>query len=213
MTKNYVGPVNVRHLTSVQNTIVYGAVIGGILGLATGILDIIGFWAIPEFLRTIDSPLMIVLTGTTIGALIGGGIGGINGLRVPQADTNKDDVKLQIREEQLDITKNTLQTGEVITHKEFLIEEKHIVVPVAREELVIEKKTFDAEAGNAVEHTETMRIPISEEQIIVTKKPEILNEVLMYKRKTHEHKPVEASVKKEKVHVEMTGNPRSKDER
>jgi len=51
---------------------------------------------------------------------------------VPQID-------LQLKEEKLDITKEWLQSGEVTWHKEVIKEDKTVVVPVSRQELVIEK--------------------------------------------------------------------------
>ena len=73
----------------------------------------------------------------------------INAEYVPETSTPKqsiyDDSKnvtFQIKEEQLDIAKKWIQTGEVKVYRETFTEEKNFTVPVKREELVIEKKAL-----------------------------------------------------------------------
>jgi uncharacterized protein (TIGR02271 family) len=116
---------------------------------------------------------------------------------------------LKIREEQLDISKRQIQTGEVTMHTEVSTEEKIIKVPVTHEELVIKKKVLDGESSNNdIGHTETIRIPISEEQVEVIKRPVVLEDVNIYKHQFHENKHIEETVKKEKVNIKTIGNPR-----
>ena len=116
--------------------------------------------------------------------------------------------KLQLHEEKLDITKKWIKTGEVAIHKEIFTEEKNITIPVIHEELIIEKKVLDAENPDQTDgHTEIIRIPISEERIEVIKHPTVLEDVAIYKRQFQETKSVTETLKKEKVHMETTGNP------
>ena len=116
--------------------------------------------------------------------------------------------KLQLHEEKLDITKKWIKTGEVAIHKEVFTEEKNITIPVIHEELIIEKKVLDAENPDKTgEHTEIIRIPISEERIEIIKHPTVIEEVEIYKRQFHETKSVKEILKKEKLHIETTGNP------
>jgi uncharacterized protein (TIGR02271 family) len=116
--------------------------------------------------------------------------------------------KLQLHEEKLDISKEWIKTGEVTIHKEIFTEEKTITIPVIHEELIIEKKVLDAENTDpTAEHTEIIRIPISEERIEVIKHPTVLEDVAIYKRQFQETKSVTETLKKEKVHMEITGNP------
>ncbi|MGM0878035.1 MAG: YsnF/AvaK domain-containing protein [Bacillota bacterium] len=115
--------------------------------------------------------------------------------------------KLQLHEEELDISKKWIRTGEVTIHKEVFTEKKNITVPVIHEELVIEKKVLDAENPDQTGgHTEIIRIPISEERIEVIKHPTVLEDVAIYKRQFQETKSVEETLKKEKVHIETIGN-------
>ncbi|MGK3722507.1 YsnF/AvaK domain-containing protein [Priestia megaterium] len=122
-------------------------------------------------------------------------------------DTNNS-AKLQLHEEKLDISKKWIKTGEVAIHKEVFTEEKTITIPVIHEELIIEKKVLDAENPDQTgEHTEIIRIPISEERIEVIKHPTVLEDVAIYKRQFQETKSVTETLKKEKTHMEITGKP------
>ena len=116
---------------------------------------------------------------------------------------------LQLHEEKLDISKKWIKTGEVSIHKEVFTEEKTITVPVTHEELIIKKKVLDAENPDQTDgHTEIIRIPISEERIEVIKHPTVLEDVAIYKRQFQETTSVTETLKKEKVHIETTGNPK-----
>ncbi|MDY0944017.1 YsnF/AvaK domain-containing protein [Priestia megaterium] len=121
--------------------------------------------------------------------------------------------KLQLHKEELDISKKWIKTGEVSIHKEVFTEEKTITIPVTHEELIIEKKVLATENPDQTgEHTEIIRIPISEERIEVIKHPTVLEDVAIYKRQFQETKSVTETLKKEKVHIETTGNPEVVDE-
>lgn len=201
----------------VRKSLISGAVSGGILGVVVGFLDTIGVLAIPRFAGLAVIPFSEVVTGTVMGIFIGGSIGGLIGLLILGQSTiseqiiydNDHEIKLQLREEQLDITKKLVQTGEVTMHKEFVKEEKNILVPTTREELVIEKKTLNTKnPDNLEEHTEVIRIPISTEQVEVNKRPVLLNDVSVHERQFQETKHVEETVKKEKGHLKIKGDPK-----
>ena len=182
----------------ISRALVAGAIIGGALGVTAGYLDKIGF-----------------LTGTVLGIIIGAGIGGLIGLRISGyseiseqiLNVTDHEVKIPLREEQLDISKKQIQTGKVSIHKELVQEEKNITVPITHEELVIEKEIIDAKAPNEIDaHIETIRIPINEERIEVIKHPAALNDVLVYEHQFQETKSVEETIKKEKINLETTGD-------
>lgn len=122
---------------------------------------------------------------------------------------NDSTVHLELHEERLDISKERIQTAEVISHKEVITEEKTITVPVTREELVIEKIVYNPAAPDQTsETTEILRIPVSEEQIEVSKHPTTLEEVKIYKRSYEETQHLEETVKKEQIHIDTIGNPK-----
>lgn len=204
----------VRNSNKIKRQIFIWSIIGGVLGATAGFLNVFGAPVHPIFPT---SPAVITITGTMLGMVIGGIIGSLNNLRNKEQDFNtyapsskplfhdgESDEKLQLREEQLTIVKNRIKTGAVNIHKEVIHEEKNITIPVTREELVIEKKDLHAKAK------EIIRIPISEERIKITKHTEAINDVSIYKNKFQENKRVQETLKKEQVHLEVTGNPKIK---
>jgi len=116
-------------------------------------------------------------------------------------------IDLRLKEEKLDITKKWLQTGEVTWHKEIINEEKTLVVPVSRQELVIEKKIIDPKNPNRFKDSEIIRIPISEERIEIIKHSVVLEEVEIYKREIEELNQINDSVKKEILHIQTIDDP------
>lgn len=198
-----------------SKSIVNGAIVGGVLGAAVGFLYKANAWTAPGMGYIFkNSPVDVILTGTVLGIFIGAVINILIGLYITQDEalnnnSNFNHSKLQLREEQLEIARKRVQTGEVAIHKEILREEKNIIVPVTREELVIEKKVLDKEPSNKInEHTETIRIPISEERIEVIKHPVVKEEVAIYSRQLHETEHFEETLKKEKICLKTIGNPR-----
>jgi uncharacterized protein (TIGR02271 family) len=189
---------------------ILGLLIGGGVGAAIGLL-----------VNMIDSIIALTILGASIGTAVGLLIGLSNRDKTEEAkayDENKqplrkafknisDHARLQLREEQLEISKELVQTAEVTSHKEVITKEKTITVPVTREELVIEKRSFDNDASNAdSEATEIMRIPLTEEQIDIVKNPVKLEEVSIYKNQYDETEHIEETLKKEIAHIETTGN-------
>ncbi|MFP3125547.1 YsnF/AvaK domain-containing protein [Ectobacillus funiculus] len=123
-------------------------------------------------------------------------------------DSDNQVQKLQLHEEQLDISKIWIQTGEITVRREVVTEIKRIEVPVVREELVIEKKVLDAKSlDQQAEHTETIRIPISEERIEITKHPTALEDISIYKNTFEEIVQIDETLKKEILDVNTTGSP------
>ena len=172
---------------SVAKNLIVGALIGGILGTLTG------------FLAT---PGETALTATALGIFIGGGLGGL--IKANQTNSYagqwRKDGKIYLREEQLDISKKKVKNAEVSMHTESLTEEKKITVPVIRQELVIENKVLETD------ETETIRIPISEERVEVVKYPVLLENVAISQRQFQDTECIEETLRKEKLHLETTGN-------
>src|SRR5687767_2668428 len=138
--------------------IIIGAIIGSIIGWVTG---------------------FTVVTGFVLGVIVGGISYTMNARRnIDELSENTNENKeqtLQIREEQLDIKKVCVQTGEVKVHKEVVEEQKTFTVPIKREEMVIE-------AGNE----EELRIPLKEEEVEINKHTVQVNEVSVTKRQIEE---------------------------
>lgn len=216
--------------TYISKGIIPGIIIGALVGILVGFLHRTGILIIPA-LSTIFSaiPFHEIIAGILFGIIIGGLIGGIlalfssqniNAEYAPETTTPKqrlyddsNNVTFQIKEEQLNIAKKWMQTGEVRIYRETYSEEKNFTVPVEREELVIEKKAL---TSATLEHKdvppEIIRIPLNEEQVEFTKRRVALEDVSIYKQHIKEIKHIEETLKKEKSKVKLSGSPKVTDE-
>lgn len=130
--------------------------------------------------------------------------------RIPRM-MHQDEVRLQLHNEELKVSKKWVETADLKVYKNTYTEEKLIAVPITREELVIEKKMLLAD-GTTDEQTETIRIPLSEERIKVTKKPVILENVDVYKKQFEEIIHITETLKEEKARIETIGDLKVVDE-
>jgi len=120
--------------------------------------------------------------------------------------------RIQLREEQLRVSKDRVSAGEVGLHKEVTTERKTIEVPVEREEVVITHRAAAGATNSAGPiRDEQIRIPVSEERVNVSKETVVTGEVDVAKRKVTETRSVSDDVRKENVRVDKTGNARVDD--
>jgi uncharacterized protein (TIGR02271 family) len=113
---------------------------------------------------------------------------------------------VQLHEEQLDITKERVQVGELQLHKEVVEEQRTIHVPYMREEIYVERRpVIDGKYdGSLITEDQVIRIPITEERIGVTKRPVVVEEVIVGKRKIQETKHVQDTIRKEEARIERS---------
>ncbi len=116
------------------------------------------------------------------------------------------DRTIQLREERLRTHKTPVQTGEVKVRKEVITEQKHIEVPVEREEVVIERRAVGDRAATGDIRAEEIRIPVKEEKVHVSKEAVVTEEVSVGKRKVHDTEHVSDTVRKEQIKVEREGD-------
>ncbi len=119
-----------------------------------------------------------------------------------QYDTEKTRA-VQLREERLDITKESVQVGELQLHKDVVEEQRTVHVPLMREEVYVERRPvingkYD---GTPFTGDEIIRIPIMEERIEVSKRPIVVEEVIVGKRKIQETKQVQDTIRKEEARI------------
>lgn len=116
---------------------------------------------------------------------------------------------LKLREERLQVDKEAVQAGEVVVHKNVVEEQRTINVPVEHEEVFVERRAVaDGRTDVApIGEDETIRIPVTEERVEVTKKPVVTEEIVVGKRTVQETEQVQDTVRKEKVDLDQSGNP------
>ncbi|MEC1635284.1 YsnF/AvaK domain-containing protein [Bacillus mojavensis] len=128
--------------------------------------------------------------------------------------TTKEEKTMPLREEQLKVDKEDIQTGEVEIGKEVKTEQRDIDVPVRHDEIYVERRPVDENTADAspVNDSETVRVPIVEEKLEVTKKPVVTDEVVIGKRTVEENEHISETVKKEEPRLNKEGNVRDLDD-
>lgn len=124
------------------------------------------------------------------------------------ADTTDERV-IRLREEQLNVNKQRVQAGEVDLRKEVVTEQKTVNVPVTHEEAFIERRAVtDATASDTtpIGEGESIRVPLSEERINVSKETVVTGEVSIGKRAVQETQQVTDTVRREEARVEQQGD-------
>lgn len=114
-------------------------------------------------------------------------------------------LNVPVVEEQLDVSKRDREVGAVQVRKEVVEETRTVDVPVRREVVHVERVPVtpgqalppDADAPAAAE----LRVPLHEEEVIVTKKPVVTEEVRVRMDVVEDRKHVEEEVRREEVSV------------
>ena len=125
----------------------------------------------------------------------------VNHEKSSEADT---DITFKIKEEQLNIAKQWLQTADVKVYRETLISEKSFSIPVKREELVIEHVILSSSTkGQNDAPPEVIRILLSEEEVKFTKTMVYLEDVSIYKHQIEDIKHIEETLKREEPRIKF----------
>ncbi|MGG1247540.1 YsnF/AvaK domain-containing protein [Bacillus spizizenii] len=121
--------------------------------------------------------------------------------------TTKEEKTMPLREEQLKVDKEDVQTGEVEIGKEVKTEQRDMDIPVRHDEIYVERRPVDENTADAspVNDSETVRVPIVEEKLEVTKKPVVTDEVVIGKRTVEENEHISETVKKEEPRMNKEG--------
>jgi uncharacterized protein (TIGR02271 family) len=116
---------------------------------------------------------------------------------------------LQLREEELQARKTTVETGQVHLGKEVVEEQRTLEVPVTREEVFVERHPVDrhpADSPISDSDRETIQVPVTEERVELEKQPVVYEEVGVGKRVTQETQQVSGTVRREELRVENEGD-------
>ncbi|MCY8140475.1 YsnF/AvaK domain-containing protein, partial [Bacillus inaquosorum] len=97
--------------------------------------------------------------------------------------------------------------GEVEIGKEVKTEQRDMDIPVRHDEIYVERRPVDENTADAspVNDSETVRVPIVEEKLEVTKKPVVTDEVVVGKRTVEENEHISETVKKEEPRLNKEG--------
>ncbi|MBM7649892.1 uncharacterized protein (TIGR02271 family) [Bacillus ectoiniformans] len=132
---------------------------------------------------------------------------GVRADRVTDLDEDlTDEQRIQLSEERLEVDKERVQTGEVYVEKDVVEEERKVDVTVERDEVYVERRpvnesTLADDGTPIIEDDDSIRIPVTEERVEVTKKPVVTEEIVVGKRKVQDTETVHDTVKREEADV------------
>lgn len=115
-----------------------------------------------------------------------------------------EDKEMQLRAERLVVNKERVRHGEARVRKEIVTEMRSIDVPVSREELVIERRAVSGadRADGEPLSDETVRIPLSEERVNVSKETVVREQVEIGKRRIEGTEHISDTVRHEELRVD-----------
>lgn len=133
---------------------------------------------------------------------------GYDATQQPMTGTGTEgEQRVRLREEQLQASKQSVETGSVGLHKDVVSEQQSVDVPVTHEEVYIERRPGTGQPSDApIGDEETYRVPVREEQVTTSKQTVDRGEVAIGKRPVQETKRVTDTVRREEAHVERQGD-------
>lgn len=123
----------------------------------------------------------------------------------------QEEQHMRLHAEQIRAYKQSMQVGEVILRKEVVTDQQTIDVPVYHEEIVIERRPITGELSAADQRLgegQTIRIPVSEDRVNLTKQVVATSDVVVGKRERQEVRHYSDTVKHEEAHWEQKGDAR-----
>jgi uncharacterized protein (TIGR02271 family) len=118
--------------------------------------------------------------------------------------SSRTDERLTRTEEELRVGKRAVEAGEVVVGKHVETERKQVPVNLKREEIVIERRPVNREAGATDIRDDQVRVPLMEEEAVVDKRPVVKEELVVGKRVVEDQKTVETEVRHEEFDIDKS---------
>ena len=126
------------------------------------------------------------------------------GVREPGGDLDdEDELRVQRSEEELVAGTREREAGSVNVRKRVHTEREQLRVPKKREEVKVDRVPVDEGRASEDEIGEDeVRMPVTEEEVVVSKRPEVKEEVRIRKEVEEDEEVVEEDVRKEEIEVD-----------
>jgi uncharacterized protein (TIGR02271 family) len=109
---------------------------------------------------------------------------------------------VQRAEEELRVGTRERRAGSIRVRKRVRTDREHIEVPTRHEEVTVERVPVEGEASEAEIGEDEVVVPVTEEEVVVQKRPVVKEEVRIRKDVVEETEVVEEDVRREEVEVE-----------
>ena len=115
---------------------------------------------------------------------------------------DEDELRVQRTEEELIAGTRQREAGSIRVRKRVRTDRERIEVPTRHEEVSVERVPLEGEASEAEIGEDEVVVPVTEEEVVVHKRPVIKEEVRIRKKVVEETEVVEEDVRREEVEVE-----------
>jgi uncharacterized protein (TIGR02271 family) len=112
--------------------------------------------------------------------------------------------RLTRTEEELRVGKRAVEAGEVVVGKHVETEHKQVPVNLKREEVVIERRPVNRDAGATDIRDDEIRVPLTEEEAVVDKRAVVKEELVIGKRVVEDQKTVDTDLRREEFDIDET---------
>jgi uncharacterized protein (TIGR02271 family) len=115
---------------------------------------------------------------------------------------DEDELRVQRTEEELVAGTRQREAGSIRVRKRVRTDREHLEVPTRREQISVERVPVEGEASEAEIGEEEIVVPVTEEEVVVHKRPVLKEEVRIRKDVVEDMEVVEEDVRREEVEVE-----------
>ena len=121
---------------------------------------------------------------------------------------HEDELRVQRTEEELAAGTREVEAGQVNVRKNVRTDRESVEVPTRHEEVSVERVPLSGEASEADIGEDEVAMPVTEEEVVVSKRPVAKEEVRVKKDVVEDTQVVEEDVRREEVDVEDETNRR-----
>ena len=122
--------------------------------------------------------------------------------RTDRITEHNNELRVQRTEEELAAGTREREAGEVRVRKNVRTDRESVAVPTRHEEVSVERVPLSGEASEAeIGHDEVL-VPVTEEEVVVSKRPVVKEEVRIRKDVVEDTQIVEEDVRREEIDVE-----------
>jgi uncharacterized protein (TIGR02271 family) len=120
----------------------------------------------------------------------------------------RTELRIQRTEEELAAGSREREAGQLKVRKRVRTDREQIEVPTRHEEVSVERVPVEGEASEAEIGDDEVVVPVTEEEVVVEKRPMVKEEVRIRKDVVSDTETVEEDVRREEIEVEDDTNRR-----
>ena len=113
-----------------------------------------------------------------------------------------NELRVQRTEEELAAGTREREAGELRVKKNVRTERESVEVPTRHEEVSVERVPLSGEASEAQIGEDEVNVPVTEEEVVVSKRPVVKEEIRIRKDVVEDTQIVEEDVRREEIDVE-----------